>query len=564
MRDSANKNYDGVISRLKQIGQALTLPSKKSSPADIDNDNEDRGAKPRFDQEAAAKTAQARSAYFQSLADNELAILKLKNQLEEAEDKRSYDAGLITLDQYYDRREARIRAEADDELKALQDKQKAIEAEPAATSEQQYKRAQDLAKLQTQITELQMKENGDLAAAEDARSKAKHDAALKELEDTEKLQRASGDRYGAEETALNIELRQYTELLASQGKSVAQIEAAVDAYQRRGQASIAFSLDQESGNAAMNRLSLGVGQIQSQAANGSISNVSAQSQILQLQRDSLGTLSQIGLQMFKNAVASEDPKAIEAANQYNAAIQQIGASLKNVTSAQTYLANQLSTVGISSIENFFTAGISGSKSFSDALGDLANDFEQIVASMISKLLVYYAVLELVGWVSGTDSKLYDNINKQSPFSFSLAGHAGGGWTGDVPTDQVAGVVHGQEFVVKAGPASRYRNFLQAVNDGQTPEIRSTKSMSGTTGYVSSGAAGGDASLSISATSAPPVINITNNSGQPVTQKQSSGPGGQSITDIVIGIATTDVMKNGKLGQAIQTTFGATRQGVRRG
>ncbi len=47
-----------------------------------------------FDAKEAQKTAQARSAYLQAQADNELAILKLKNQMEESEDKRSYDAGL--------------------------------------------------------------------------------------------------------------------------------------------------------------------------------------------------------------------------------------------------------------------------------------------------------------------------------------------------------------------------------------------------------------------------------------------------------------------------------------
>ncbi len=41
----------------------------------------------------------------------------------------------------------------------------------------------------------------------------------------------------------------------------------------------------------------------------------------------------------------------------------------------------------------------------------------------------------------------------------------GGWTGDQDEKKIAGVVHGQEFVVKKGPAERYRHILNAMNEG---------------------------------------------------------------------------------------------------
>lgn len=49
---------------------------------------------------------------------------------------------------------------------------------------------------------------------------------------------------------------------------------------------------------------------------------------------------------------------------------------------------------------------------------------------------------------------------------NAAGFAHGGWTGDVPTNVVAGVTHGQEFVVKAGPARQHRELLEAINAGR--------------------------------------------------------------------------------------------------
>ncbi len=75
----------------------------------------------------------------------------------------------------------------------------------------------------------------------------------------------TGDRYGAEETALNIELQQYTDLLAKQGKSVEEIQSAVDAYARRGQAKIDFERSQQEGIICCSNLNIGIGAIQSAA-----------------------------------------------------------------------------------------------------------------------------------------------------------------------------------------------------------------------------------------------------------------------------------------------------------
>lgn len=45
------------------------------------------------------------------------------------------------------------------------------------------------------------------------------------------------------------------------------------------------------------------------------------------------------------------------------------------------------------------------------------------------------------------------------------GFQSGGYTGDGATDEIAGVTHGQEFVIKAGAAARNRPLLEAINNG---------------------------------------------------------------------------------------------------
>jgi TP901 family phage tail tape measure protein len=50
--------------------------------------------------------------------------------------------------------------------------------------------------------------------------------------------------------------------------------------------------------------------------------------------------------------------------------------------------------------------------------------------------------------------------------FGVKGYASGGYTGEYGTAQVAGLVHGREFVVNAAATARNRALLEAVNSGQ--------------------------------------------------------------------------------------------------
>jgi hypothetical protein len=50
------------------------------------------------------------------------------------------------------------------------------------------------------------------------------------------------------------------------------------------------------------------------------------------------------------------------------------------------------------------------------------------------------------------------------------GFAGGGYTGDGPADQVAGAVHGKEWVFDASTTARHRGLFQAIQSGQDPAV----------------------------------------------------------------------------------------------
>lgn len=394
------------------------------------------------------------------------------------------------------------------------------------------------------------------------RAKAKHDNALKELSDKEQLQKLDGDVFGAQQTQLQIELQQYSELLQKrQDLSAADRQALVDAANAKGQAKIGFGQTSQQANSSTQDMNQQIDGIQNQATAGLISQVEAQKQIRDIELQRLPVLQDLADQMEALAEASGDITLKEQAAAMQANLQKMTVSLHTVTSAAVDLTNQLSGQGYTDLVNFFADGISGAKSFGDALTDLGNEFAGIVSKMVSQLLVYYALTELIGWIA-PDSSAFGNISKASPFSANpLLGHADGGWTGDVSPSQVAGFVHGQEFVVKAGPAAAYRSFLEMLNAGKTPTITPLRSAS-----VSTTSDYGDelSAASLSGGGAAPIINITNTTGQPSQQSQRTGPGGASITDIVIGIVNKDIASGGQTARTLQSNYGLSRQGVKRG
>lgn len=506
----------------------------------------------------AAKNAKAYSEYLQSLADNQLAILKLTNQIAEQEDVRHYQAGTLTVDAYYDRMEARAKAEAAAELAILQQKLAAAQALPDKTPEQQDKRLQAVAKVQTQITELGLNSNATLAAAEDNRAKAKHDNALRELDDQEKLQKAAGDTAGASQTQLQIEIQQYAELLKRrQDLTAAQQSAMVDDFAVRGAAKIGFDQNAQQANIVAQGANQQIGAVNDQATSGAITQVQAQSQILDIQRQQLAVLGPLLGVMQEQAEVSKDPAQIAAVMQLKAAYDKTATSMKNVTTAQTYLTNQMAHEGRADIEDFFVSIGDGAKTASQAFGDLANAFEQIISRMVAKLLIFYSLEALLGWVA-PDSGYLKTLTAQGPF-----GHYDtGGWTGG-KAGVAAGIVHGEEFVVKAGPAAQYRGLLEAINSGTS--LPPTNSLASSSMSVSSDYA---ASLSDSSdgggSGAPPIIQVINGTGQPVQQKQTTGPNGQSLTQIIIGTVQQDIAIGGKTAQQIESTYGIARGGTRRG
>jgi hypothetical protein len=80
-----------------------------------------------------------------------------------------------------------------------------------------------------------------------------------------------------------------------------------------------------------------------------------------------------------------------------------------------------------------------------------------IADQLLQMVVQAAMMKLFGSLLGVPAV---------PFVGGPGGlYASGGYTGDRPTGQAAGIVHGQEFVVNAKATRQHRALLEAINRG---------------------------------------------------------------------------------------------------
>jgi hypothetical protein len=498
--------------------------------------------------------AKARAAFLAAQAQNELAILKAKNQLESQENDRNYRDGFTSLQDYYDKRADLIQSESDAEITALQKKRAAIKLEPADDPAAQINKQKQLDAVDAQIQEAMLARRGKLAANEDERFNSTRDHNIQEIELQSKIAGIEGDRDKSAKLALDAEIAKTEELLQKQGVAAAQIKKILDDMRSAGAGRIGFESASRQGNLATNDLDLAKRDIQRQADTGQINYIEAQAKIIQLERERIDTLKNIGAEMTKNAELSKDPALIQQAKDFNAAVKDIEASVNVVGRAIGQLKDEAIKGGMQAFGQFVGDAVTGAQSLKDAWTNLEKSFQQIVSQMIAKLIELYLWMLITKFIGGAASGGSGGGGGDAPDLTNFDTGDGppaffdsGGWTGNMPASKVAGVVHGQEYVVKAGPASRFLPLLEAMNAGSMRGIRATPGSYASAGFVapSSGSA------------APVQVNI-DTQGQPATQTTRQGPDGKQIIDVIVGRVAANIAQGGSVHQAIQNTYGLRR------
>lgn len=177
--------------------------------------------------------------------------------------------------------------------------------------------------------------------------------------------------------------------------------------------------------------------------------------------------------------------------------------------------------GKDAMQDMFGAIIDGSKSAGDAVADLLREIAK--AQMIKGIMGLPGMGALAGTVGG------------------LLGFDEGGYTGNRPADEVAGFVHGGEYVFSAAAVKRLGvGALEGLH------------RQGQRGFASGGPVGMSASAPLAGNAAPKVeVHIHENASDGATQVRQSP--GRIDVDVRKGVA--DMVRSGGLDAAFGQRFG---------
>lgn len=125
--------------------------------------------------------------------------------------------------------------------------------------------------------------------------------------------------------------------------------------------------------------------------------------------------------------------------------------------AETKALTDAYNFGKDTFRTFFTEGISGWDNWAGAAANAFDTIRDKALGMAADGIFDLIFNSIKGAFTGGSSGPID-------LQAGLFGFATGGWTGSGRRDGISGVVHNEEFVVRAGPAAQYRPVLEAINN----------------------------------------------------------------------------------------------------
>jgi tape measure domain-containing protein len=177
--------------------------------------------------------------------------------------------------------------------------------------------------------------------------------------------------------------------------------------------------------------------------------------------------AEIARQRLENLRNARPAREGEAGDRNASPLQDYFNSLPRTAEEANEDFERLAANGISDVVDGLAQALAGTRS----LGDV---FRTVIAQMavdLTRLNLQRALVGLIGGFAGASAG-------GTPAAVNgIFGYASGGYTGDGSRNRVAGVVHGQEFVVNADATRRNLSLLRAINAGVTPRAPASSGVS---------------------------------------------------------------------------------------
>lgn len=424
--------------------------------------------------------ARAALALLEKQLQDELAVHRAYAKQTEQIDKEMYDAGEISLKEYFDRRRAAVISDADEEIALVQKGLDAAKAQVATAAEAKNKAAtpkdadkQEAARLQalqkvdeleTKITELRVESGTKVQALNDEQFKAQEENLQKVLEFHKLIDTTQGKTLDAAKQEIAIESQKMAIILAQAGESKAQIDEELAKYAQLKTAQATFEEDQKQGAAALKDIADQKAAIQDKVANGQLFQIQADQQIRDLEQSRLPALQAIADQLVQQAKLTGDVQKIQAAEDFQKQVNALGAASNQVGQQVAQLKENVQSSLTSGFANLFVTLVSGTKSVGDAFRGLAASVLGSLSKMAAQMLAQIVVTKLLKAALGGVGFSGGGAVPAAPLGFAEGGLIRG--AGGPKSDSIPARVSPGEYIVKADAVSAFGVAnLEAINRG---------------------------------------------------------------------------------------------------
>ncbi len=391
-----------------------------------------------------AATAKARGDAAKAVAQSQLSLQKAYDKARADADKRAFEDGLISLEQYYAGRMALIRKGAQDEVNAL-DAQRT-----SAQNLDEPQRAAELQRIANQERQIRIAAADDEASLAVEQTRAAEELGKKQQAIQDKIDGARDRSHAQALRAIETEVAAAEKAIPSLGVSTPERAAQIQALREALTAKATFDEALAGGQRVLDLLAGQREDIQNLVERGVLSQIEGENRIAQLERQRLPVLQEVARLIVVAANATGDPESIKKAQDFQRSIENIHVATNAVHEALGRLRSELIKSGEAALTDFLDKGIDNVHGFRDAVGQMVVSVAADLRHLASEILAQQAILSLLGLFKGGSKGTGLSSGVQQ--ALGLSNFAEGGRVrgpGTETSDSIPAWLSNNEFVVRA-------------------------------------------------------------------------------------------------------------------
>lgn len=392
----------------------------------------------------------------------------LQNQayLEQA-NQNTYDKGLESTQEYYNKRRQIVRDSVAAEILTLQQQKVLAAAQPVNSKAEQIKQSQELAILNEQIASKEgdrAKQLGELNQNEWAATKQLNET---KLSYEQKLLEAQGKRHEAAMLGIDDEAKKYDEFLRKLGVPDGSRSQQVEQLRRTQIANEDFSNNQERSQQALNDLTQQQVDLQNQVNSGKLFQSQADESLRQSEAAALPDLQRRADLLKESAIT---PEQVQQARDFSNAVATIAQNVDKAGQDMKTLKGGLEDAVNSGVTTFLQDIASGTKSVGDAFRDMGLAVVQSIEQIIIKMIAMKVVESMFSSSAGYSGGGQVNASDMGGVQAATGGFISGPGTGT--SDSIPARLSDGEFVMRAAVVSQpgMLDMLNSLNRKGSPAM----------------------------------------------------------------------------------------------